>query len=39
LIRTLARRPDILEKANLSAEDKKIVERLRANVKDDSENA
>jgi tRNA (guanine37-N1)-methyltransferase len=39
LIRTLARRPDILEKANLSAEDKKIVERLRANVNDDSENA
>lgn len=39
LIRTLVRRPDILEKANLSAEDKKIVERLRANVNDDSENA
>lgn len=29
LLRTLARRPDILEKAELSEEDKKIVERLK----------
>ena len=29
LIRTLARRPDILEKADLSKEDQKIVERLK----------
>jgi tRNA (guanine37-N1)-methyltransferase len=31
LIRTLRRRPDILEKAELSEEDKKIVERLKSN--------
>ncbi len=30
LIRTLSRRPDILEKAELNAEDKKIVERLKS---------
>ena len=30
LIRTLRRRPDILEKAELSEEDKKIVERLKS---------
>jgi tRNA (guanine37-N1)-methyltransferase len=30
LIRTLARRPDLLEKAELSEEDKKIIERLRS---------
>src|SRR5215212_3120553 len=29
LIRTLARRPDILEKADLSKEDQKIVERIK----------
>ena len=32
LSRTLARRPDMLEKAELSEEDKKIVERLRSNA-------
>ena len=32
LLRTLTRRPDILEKADLSEEDKKIVERFRSNV-------
>ena len=32
LIRTLTRRPDILEKAELSQEDQKIVERLKSNV-------
>jgi tRNA (guanine37-N1)-methyltransferase len=37
LTRTLARRPDILEKAELSKEDQKIVERLKSNVNDDSE--
>jgi tRNA (guanine37-N1)-methyltransferase len=30
LMRTLSRRPDILEKAELSEEDKKIVERLKS---------
>lgn len=30
LIRTLKRRPDLLEKAELSEEDKKIIERLRS---------
>jgi len=30
LIRTFIRRPDILEKADLSKEDKKIIERLKA---------
>lgn len=30
LIRTLKRRPDLLEKAELSEEDKKVIERLRS---------
>jgi tRNA G37 N-methylase TrmD len=30
LRRTFARRPDMLEKAELSEEDKKIVERLKS---------
>jgi len=38
ITRTLTRRPDILEKADLSKEDKKIVERLRAKVRDKSDN-
>lgn len=32
ILRTLTRRPDILDKAELSEEDKKIVERLRSNA-------
>jgi tRNA (guanine-N1)-methyltransferase len=38
ITRTLTRRPDILEKADLSKEDKKIVERLRSKVRDKSDN-
>jgi tRNA (guanine37-N1)-methyltransferase len=38
LIRTLIRRPDILEKAELSEEDKKIIERLTSKVRDKSDN-
>src|SRR5512147_2729312 len=38
LSRTLARRPDILEKAELSEEDKKIVQRLKSKVQDESDN-
>lgn len=33
ITRTLTRRPDMLEKAELSEEDKKIVERLKSNVR------
>jgi tRNA (guanine37-N1)-methyltransferase len=36
LSRTLKKRPDMLEKAELSEEDKKIVERLKSNVRDRS---
>lgn len=32
LIRTLTKRPDMLDKAELSNEDKKIIERLKSNV-------
>jgi tRNA (guanine37-N1)-methyltransferase len=38
LTRTLRRRPDILEKAELSKEDQKIVERLKSKVQDESNN-
>jgi tRNA (guanine37-N1)-methyltransferase len=38
ITRTLTRRPDILEKADLSKEDKKIVERLKSKVRDKSDN-
>jgi tRNA (guanine37-N1)-methyltransferase len=38
ITRTLTRRPDILEKADLSKEDKKIVERLMSKVRDKSDN-
>ncbi len=38
LTRTLMRRPDILEKADLSKEDQKIVERLKSKVRDESNN-
>ena len=34
LIRTLVRRPDILEKAELSEEDKKFVEKTKSSIKD-----
>jgi len=34
LIRTLVRRPDILEKAELSDEDKKFVEKTKSSIKD-----
>jgi tRNA (guanine37-N1)-methyltransferase len=37
LIRTLTRRPDILEKADLSEEDKKTVERLKSKVREESD--
>jgi tRNA (guanine37-N1)-methyltransferase len=39
LTRTLSRRPDILEKAELSGEDKKIVERLKSKIHNDSNNS
>lgn len=38
LTRTLTRRPDILEKADLSKEDQKIVERLKSKARDESNN-
>jgi tRNA (guanine37-N1)-methyltransferase len=38
LTRTLRRRPDILEKAELSKEDQKIVEHLKSKVQDESNN-
>ena len=38
LVRTLTRRPDILEKAELSEADKKIVERLRSKVREETDN-
>jgi tRNA (guanine37-N1)-methyltransferase len=38
LIRTLARRPDILENAELSKEDQKIVERLKSKVQEEKDN-
>ena len=38
LIRTLARRPDILEKAELSKEDQKIVKRLRSGAHEETDN-
>lgn len=38
LTRTLRRRPDILEKADLSKEDQKIVERLKSKDRDESNN-
>jgi tRNA (guanine37-N1)-methyltransferase len=38
LIRTFTRRPDILEKAELSKEDQKIVERLKSKVQKDLDN-
>jgi len=38
LARTLTRRPDILEKADLSKEDQKIVERLKSKVRDEVNN-
>ncbi len=34
LSRTFKKRPDMIEKADLSKEDKKIVERLKSNVRD-----
>ena len=37
LIRTLKRRPDLLEKAELSEEDKKIIERLKSKVREESD--
>jgi tRNA (guanine37-N1)-methyltransferase len=39
LSRTLKKRPDMLEKAELSKEDQKIVERLKSKVNEDSEEA
>ncbi|HEX9332161.1 MAG TPA: tRNA (guanosine(37)-N1)-methyltransferase TrmD [Anaerolineales bacterium] len=38
LMRTLTRRPDIFEKAELSEEDQKIVERLKSKVEEESDN-
>jgi len=38
LVRTLTRRPDILEKAELSEADKKIVERLKSKVREETDN-
>ncbi len=38
LIRTLTRRPDIFEKAELSEADQKIVERLKSKVEEESDN-
>jgi tRNA (guanine37-N1)-methyltransferase len=39
LIRTFKKRPDMIEKAELSNEEKKIIERLKSNVNEESENA
>ena len=38
LARTFARRPDILEKAELSKEDQKIVKRLKSKVYEETDN-
>jgi tRNA (guanine37-N1)-methyltransferase len=38
LIRTLARRPDILEKTELNEADKKIVERLKSKAREETNN-
>lgn len=38
LLRTLMKRPDMIEKAELSQEDQKIVERLKSKVNDHLEN-
>ena len=38
LIRTFARRPDILEKAQLSTEDQKIVDRLKSKKQEEIDN-
>jgi len=38
LIRTLTRRPDIFEKAELSEADQKIIERLKSKVEEESDN-
>lgn len=39
LLRTFKRRPDILERAELSEADKKLVERLKSNIQEESDNA
>jgi tRNA (guanine37-N1)-methyltransferase len=38
LLRTFKKRPDMLEKANLSKEDQKIVEGLKSKVRDEADN-
>lgn len=38
LVRTLTRRPDILEKSELNEADKKIVERLKSKVREETDN-
>jgi tRNA (guanine37-N1)-methyltransferase len=38
LVRTFTRRPDILEKAELSKEDQKTIERLKSNFKENLDN-
>ena len=38
LIKTFARRPDILEKAQLSKEDQKIVDRIKSKMQEEMEN-
>jgi tRNA (guanine37-N1)-methyltransferase len=38
LSRTLSKRPDMLEKAELNKEDKKIIERLKSQIQDESNN-
>jgi tRNA (guanine37-N1)-methyltransferase len=38
LIRTFRKRPDMIEKAELSKEDQKIVERLKSQVENESDN-
>jgi tRNA (guanine37-N1)-methyltransferase len=39
LLRTYNKRPDMLEKAELSEEDQKIIERLKSKVGEESDNA
>jgi tRNA (guanine37-N1)-methyltransferase len=39
LIRTFQKRPDMIEKAELTEEDRKIIERLRSQVKSESNNS